>query len=181
MLNKLFTALFFVFCAAGIIYLALPNCDLPESLPDSIVSQEPADLETPSRRGYFTNNTRDEVLAWYGKEFSCVKFFGMKIPKILLNYPPEYAQTIIRDRTDIGWLQEYVYPLREGIYINGFAPIGKDGQAILSVEGQLWRQKIIIKHVQGSIWLREIVFIASALGIALLYRGFVKLFSNRAE
>lgn len=38
-------------------------------------------------------------------------FFGIKLPKLLLKYPPEYAQTIIRDRTDIGWLQEYVIPV----------------------------------------------------------------------
>lgn len=180
MFNKLIVVLFSVFCIAGIVYLALPNCDFPAQLPDSIASKEPADLETPLRRGYFTNYSRDEVLSWYDREFSCANILGIKIPKILLNYPPEYAQTIIRDRTDIGWLQEYVYPLREGIYINGYAPVGSYGQPTLTVDGTLWKQKIIVKHVPGNIWLREIVFVVSALGIASLYGEFVKLFSKHA-
>lgn len=181
MFNKLLVALFSIFCVVGVIYLALPNCDFPPPLPDAIVSQEPADLETPLRRGYFTNYSRDEVLSWYGTKFNCANLFGITFPKLLLNYPPEYAETIIRNRTDIGWLQEYVYPFREGIYINGYAPVDSFGQPVLTVNNLLWKQKIIIKHVHGNMWAREIIFIASMFGMAALYNEFIKLFKKRND
>lgn len=178
MFNKLLVVVFSVFCILGIAYLAFPNCDYPSPPPGVLKSQEPADLESPLRQGYFTNYSREEILSWYKEQFSCPSILGIKIPKLLLNYPPEYAQTIIRDRTDIGWLQEYVYPMREGIYINGFAPAGGDGQPILTVDGELWKQKIIVKQVSSNVWVRETLFVLSALGIVMIYRGYQKLFSK---
>lgn len=154
--------------------MALPDFSFPDPPPDSIVSQEPADLETPLRRGYFTDYSRQEVLDWYKKQFNHSSFLGIRLPTFLLNYPPENAQTIIRDQTGSTFLQEFTHPFRESVYINGFETKTADGHPVLFVEGKSWRQKIIIRQVPSSIWVREGLFALSILMIAIIYNSFEK-------
>jgi hypothetical protein len=72
-----------------------------------------------------------------------------------LNYPPEEAQTIIRDQTRSTFLEELVHPFRESIYINGFEP--KTEKDTINIEGRTWRQKIIIRYVPSLTIIRVIV------------------------
>ena len=181
MFKKILNIFYAIFCIAGILYLALPNYTFPEPPTDSIQSEEPADLETPLRRGYFTNHTREEVLAWYKQQFDRSSFMGIKLPTLLLNYPPENAQTIIRDQTGSTFLQEFAHPFRESIYINGFKPPSDNNRPIFFVGGKPWQQKIIIRYVPSSIWVREAVFIASALMIAVIYNAFEKSLRKKNE
>ena len=127
------------------IYIVLPSPKFPDSLPDALKSTEPADLETPLRRGYFTNATRDEVMEHYYNQFRGYR----------MNYPPEESGTIIRDQTHSTFLEEIVHPFRESIYISGFEP--KDTNMGLTVEGLPWRQKVIVKYVPSSLTIRLIV------------------------
>lgn len=123
-------------------YLALPNPDFPKSPPDSVQSMEPADTENALRRAYFTNYDRQQVLEWYKSEFK----------GYLLNYPPEDAQTIIRDQTRSTFLQEVVHPFRESVYINGFEP--PDPKDAININGTPWRQKITVRFVPSSFYIR---------------------------
>lgn len=161
--------------------MALPNYEFPEPPPDSIASQEPADLESPLRRGYFTNYSRAEVISWYENQFNHSSFLEIKLPTLILNYPPENAQTIIRDQTSSSYLQELAHPFRESVYINGFQPPSSNGLPAFNVEGKTWQQKIIIKYVPSNIWLREIIFIASAVMVIVIYNAHIKLFNKKHE
>lgn len=183
MFKKILTTLYIIFCLVGVVYLALPNYSFPKALPGSLKSQEPADLESPLRQGYFTNYTRAEVLAWYGAQFNHAKIFGfdIKLPTPLLNYPPEYAQTLIRDQTSSTFLQEYVHPFRESMYINGFEPKTSNNEPAFTVGGQTWKLKVIVRFVPSNIWIREIVFILSALALAVLYNAFEKTLIKKHE
>jgi hypothetical protein len=172
MFIKVLKVLFVAFSLLMIFYLALPNFSFPEPPPGSVQSQEPADLESPLRRGYFTNFTRAEVLAWYEAQFNHSSVLGIKLPTILLNYPPEEAQTLIRDQTGSTFLQEYVHPFREGLFINGFQPKTLGNQPHFYAEGNYYQLKIIIRYVPSSIWVREGVFILTAAMIIVVYRGF---------
>jgi hypothetical protein len=174
MFKKALKILFAVFCIVCVFYLALPNYSFPEPPPGSIQSQEPADLESPLRRGYFTNLTRAEVLAWYEKQFNHSSFYDLKLPTLLLNYPPENAQTLIRDQTGSTFLQEFVHPFRESEYINGFQPPSDKNRPIFFVEGKSWQLKIIVRQVPSSIWLREVIFLMSAAMIVIIYNAFEK-------
>ena len=156
-------------------YLALPNYSFPIPPPDSIQSEEPADLESPLRRGYFTNFERAEILSWYKTQFDHSSFLNLGLPTVLLNYPPENAQTLIRDQTGSTFLQEFAHPFRESFYINGFETPENYIKPIFFVGGQTWQQKIIIRFIPTSIWVRELVFIASAVMIAVVYNSFEKL------
>lgn len=159
---------FVIFCIGVIflLYLVLPNPEFPNPPADAIQSKEPGDSEDLSvRRAYFTNYTREEVIKHYKKEFN-------KVPTLRLNYPPEEAQTIIRDQTRSTFLEELAHPLRESIYINGFEP--KSEKDTITIEGSTWRQKIIIKQVNSNIVIRILVFMLSALVSILLIKQYAK-------
>lgn len=144
------------------IYLILPPPNFPDPLPDALQSKEPADLETPLRRGYFTNATREEVMEHY-----IVQFRGYR-----LNYPPEESGTIIRDQTHSTFLEEIVHPFRESIYISGYEP--KDTNKGLNVEGSSWRQKVIVKYVPSSLIIRIIVGLLIIISLPLVYKEWFK-------
>lgn len=181
MFRKILKVIFVFYCLAGFLYLALPDPSFPTPPPDSIKSLEPADLENPLRQGYFTNYSRDEVLDWYGKQFDHINIFGFdfKIPTPLLNYPPEYAQSLIRDQTSSTFLQEYVHPFRESIYINGFKPETKDNTPAFFVDGQKRDLKIIIRQVKSSVVVREILFILSSVMMIIIYLSIVQKSKKR--
>lgn len=140
--------LFAVFGMAFLIYLALPSPAFPSGLWDFKPSTEPSDQETPLRQGFYTNTTRDQLISHYKTEFK----WG-----IVLNYPPEDAQTLIRDQTKSNFLQEIVHPMRESIYVNGYKPEGGDF-------------KVIVKYVPSNVVVRLLIGLAT-LGVTWLLIG----------
>lgn len=166
-MKKILLILYSLFCLAFLLYLFLPNPDFPKAPPDSVQSREPADTETPLRRAYFTNFTRQEVLDWYRTQFG----YGY-----LLNYPPEDAQTIIRDQTRSTFLQEVVHPFRESIYINGFEP--KDPEDAINIDGVPWRQKIIVRFVPSNIIIRVSIGLTTLVLLFFLAREWYFTFNN---
>jgi len=149
-------------------YLILPNPPFPSPPSGSLQSNEPADTETPFRKAYFTDYSRQQVLDWYKSQFRSLTYLGFPVPSEELNYPPEEAQTIIRDQTRSTFLEELVHPLRESVYINGFEPTSpKD---VIIIQGRHYRQKITIKYVPSSSWLRILVFSGIVGATVILFR-----------
>ncbi len=142
-------------------YVLLPAPDFPLPPPDSLQSREPADSETPLRRAYFTNLTREEVMDWYLDQFK----WGYR-----LNYGPEESQSIIRDQTRSTFLEEIVHPFRESVFINGFEP--KEEKDKINIEGRPWRQKIIVRHVPSTSPIRLIVSTLTLVIILILVREY---------
>lgn len=147
-------------------YSLLPGPDFPESPKSFVKSPEPADLESPLRRGYYTNATRDEVLEYYQEKFTKSPFYLITIPTYRLNYPPEESQTLIRDQTQSTFLEEIVHPLRESLFISGFEP--KDGKREIRVEGKVYRQKVIVKYNTSNPEVRIIISLLIGFGVYLL-------------
>jgi hypothetical protein len=176
MVNKFIKAIYIIFCLAGIIYLAVPNYDFPKPPPDALQSQEPADTESPMRRSYFTDYTREQILEWYKSQFEVRTVVGIKIPAYLLNYPPEDAASIIRDQTRSTFLQEVVHPFRESIYINGFQ--AKSENDTILINNKVWLFKITIKYVPSNVWIREGLFLLAVAGTAVLYNLIIKIFKS---
>ena len=141
---------------AFIFYLSLPSPTFPEPPPDALQSNEPGDTETPLRRAYFTNYSREEVLAYYQNQLRRSKFLNIPMPTYRLNYPPEEAQTLIRDQTRSTFLEEIVHPFRESVFVNGFEP--KDPKDKIVIAGKQWRQKITVRLVPSHALSRLIVF-----------------------
>lgn len=145
-----------IFGVSFFVYLAKAAPDFPAPPPGSFQSVEDADIETPFRRAYFTNYTREQVIAHYKNQFRMSKI------TLELNYPPEDAQTLIRDQTRSVYLEELVHPFRESLYINGFIPqVAKDD---IWYKGVHYQEKITIKYVPSSFIVRTI-FALLSLGI----------------
>lgn len=162
-MNKLCKIAGIVISALFLVYLALPGPDFPAPPPDATQSEEKADTETSLRRAYFTNFPRQEVVDYYREAFGKGPL-GLALPSIRLNYPPEDAQTLIRDQTRSTFLEEIVHPFRESVYVNGFEP--KEKKDDVWYKGVDFRQKIIIKHHPSSVLVR---FPLGLLAIAATY------------
>ncbi len=164
---KAIVKILFTICSLiFIFYLFLPNPDFPDPPPDALQSNEPADTETSLRRAYFTNYNRQEVLAHYQKQLTKSNFLGFLLPTYRLNYPPEEAQTLIRDQTRSTFLEEIVHPLRESFFVNGFEP--KDPKDAILIEEKNWRQKITVRLVPSNTLARLAVSLAALFIIYLI-------------
>ena len=155
-----------IFALSLIAYVAMPDQGFPSQIPGSLQSLEPGDTETPLRKAYFTDLTREEVINHYKNEFSYM-------PTLRLNYPPEEAQTIIRDQTRSTFLEELVHPLRESIYINGFEP-SEQKDAII-IDKKQYRQKITVRYVPSSPVIRMLVALVTAISIYFIYIAYQKI------
>lgn len=132
-------------------YVIIPEPKFPNPPPGAAQSLEKADTESSLRRAYFTDFTREQLLTYYQGEFAN-SGWGISYPSYKLNYPPEDAQTLIRDQTRSTFLEEIVHPLRESLFVNGFEPkVAKDE---VWYKGIHYRQKIIIKYVPSNIVVR---------------------------
>ncbi len=159
-LRILYIAFSFIF----FIYLAIPAPEFPSPPSDSVQSQEEADTEIPLKRAYFTNFTRAEVMKHYVKEFGASSFLSIPLPTYRLNYPPEDAQTLIRDQTRSTSLEEIVHPFRESFFVNGFEPkVAKDE---IWYRGNHYLQKLTVKIYPSNVMVRL------TIGAAALVLGY---------
>lgn len=161
-MKRFFPATFFLLIyVVGLLYVLPQNRPFPGPPPDAVQSLELADVETPLRRAYFTNYTRDQVMAHYAAQMT-------QWPHLTLNYPPEDAQTIIRDQTRSWYLEELVQPLRQSVFVNGF--IAQKPQDDIWYKGVHYQQKITIRLAQSSRLSRFVIW---SLITALMYIVFI--------
>ncbi|MDD4027179.1 MAG: hypothetical protein PHO75_03235 [Candidatus Shapirobacteria bacterium] len=113
MIKKVIIFLFCCFNIFAIIYLISP-VPTPPDLVNSIKSDEPGDtVQLKNVSAYYTNMTRTEVMNFY-KAYYSGPF------RIIINHPPEKSKEIIKDTIQSYYLEEYVLPFKESLYINGF-------------------------------------------------------------
>lgn len=158
-MRVLIKGLYIILASFLFFYVLLPNPSFPDSPDNSLQSNEPADVETSLRRGYYTDLSREEVLKYYQNQLEKSAFLNVYLPTYRLNYPPEEAQVIIRDQTKSTFLEEIVHPFRETFYINGYEP--REPQNIIKVNGKIWRQKIIIRYVSSNTIARLSIILIS--------------------
>jgi hypothetical protein len=150
--------LFVLFSILLIVYVWPQSPPFPVPPPDALQSQELADTETTLRRAYFTNYTREQVVEHY------ISHFARDI-NLRLNYPPEDAQTLIRDQTRSYYLEELVHPMRESLFINGF--IAQSEKDDIWIAGKHWEEKITIRYIPTRRTWRVLVVIMT-MGILYL-------------
>lgn len=169
-MKKILIFAYSLFSVALIYYLALPNKEFPSPPPDSRQSEEPGDSEALNiRRAYFTDFNRQEVIDYYKEQFAY-------LPVLRLNYPPEEAQTLIRDQTRSTFLEEIVHPLRESVYINGFKPT--EAKDEIWYKGVHYEQKITVRYQTSPFWSRIIIYSLLLLTIPFIFRQYLLLFAQ---
>lgn len=157
-IKKFLYLLLILFASIFLLYILKPSPQFPSPPPGAVQSMEEADTESSLRRAYFTNYTREQVIAHYKNQFR------LKNLTLELNYPPEDAQTLIRDQTKSYYLEELVHPFRESLYINGFVPqVAKDD---IWYKGIHYQEKITIKYVPSNL-ISKLFMGALTLGIIL--------------
>jgi len=149
--------------------MTIASYPFPAPPPGALQSTEPADTESPLRRAYFTQYTREQVIAHYASQ---VKY----LPFVRLNYPPEEAQTIIRDQTRSWYLEELTHPLRDSLYINGFIP--QKAQDNIVINGKSYAEKITIKYVPTTLLMRLVVSFALLAAVYSLFVEWKKALSS---
>lgn len=113
MIKKIIILFLIIFNTLAVLYLISPTPNLND-LPDSIKSQEPGDtIQISNVSAYFTNLSRTEVINYYKANYN--GFFRIK-----LNHPPEKSKEVIKDTIQSYYLEEFVLPFKESLYINGF-------------------------------------------------------------
>lgn len=175
MIRKVVLTILVVFNLLALVYLITPAPILPD-LPYSIKSDEPGDtIQLKNVTAYYTNLTRTEVINFYKANYTG--------PIVLrLNHPPEKSKQIIRDTIQSYYLEEFILPYRESLFINGFEwekdVFTKPEKRIknkLFFKGKEYSAKITLKtfptpihHRLIAFYLTEIVILSSV--IILLHR-----------
>ncbi len=159
----------------GLIYLTLPAPKLPD-LSDSFRSQESGDTwQHPDQKAFYTQKSRSSVLKEIQTPFS-LSLLGLTLPSFRLNYPPEEAQTLVRDQTVSTYLEEIVHPLRESLFVNGNEPENAPKiRASHEVEGRYYFSKITLRPVYSALPSRfllwTLIFPASFLVLISLKKS----------
>lgn len=167
-------------------YMLLPGpnsiIDFP-ALPDSIKSNLEGDtIQVPNVSAYFSNNYRDFVTAYYYDSYR----ESTKVPfePLRLNYPPEFAYTAIKDQTQSTYLEEFVYPLRDSLFVNGLEPVEKDGTpryvggGRFEIDGRFVDTKVTLRFYPSSIPVRILVWFGINLSVAALFVISKKIFAK---
>jgi len=156
--------IFFIYII-GVIYLILPSPDTP-GLDNSFRSTEEGDTwQNPNQKGYYTDLTRHQVISQIQQKFS-LNIFGSGFLGFRLNYPPEEAQTIVRDQLKSNYLEEVIHPLRESLFINGWEPendpkmaqIPPSKRSSLIANGKIYQAKITLYPVFPNVFARLFIW-----------------------
>lgn len=119
-MKKIFPKLIFLI---GLVYILLPGPQRIEDfppIPGSIVSQLDGDTwQNPNIVAYFSDYDRKGITEFYRQAFNSKLF---SLPSIRVNHPPGNAKIFIRDQQESTFLEEYIYPLRGSLYVNGYEP-----------------------------------------------------------
>lgn len=183
MIKKIITGLIFL---TGLVYLLLPVPyssihDFP-ALPYSEKSREPGDTtQNPNNSAYYSYLRREEITNFYKNYYERLSIFGIKIPAIKLNHPPEYAYQYIKDQTTSTFLEEYTYPFRDSIFVNGYEPkvwhkIKKEENNFFAdtihINGKFYDSKTTLRYYPSDVVNRVIVYTLTWLFAYLLFKVF---------
>ena len=174
-MKKILFSFLIIFNLFAVWYLIIPLPQIPD-LNYAIKSDLPGDTtQLQNVTGYFTNLSRTEV----------INFYKANIPglfRIQLNHPPEKAKEIIKDTIQTYYLEEFVLPFKESVFINGYDwqkdVFTKPEKRIINkiiYHGIDYQSKITIKVFSTSIIQRFIGFFVTEISVLLIFYLFIKV------
>lgn len=146
-------------------------------LPQSTKSTLSGDtVEVPNVSAYFSDNYRSFVTKYYKNHFQYMT--KLPFPPIVLNHPPEYAFDYIKDQTQSTYLEEYVYPWRGRLFVNGLEPFDEktklpryEGAVKFETEGMLYETKVTLRYYPTPLWARMVVWFGVNIVVILLFKN----------
>lgn len=175
-MNKVLTIFLAFFNLLAVAYLSLPLPNIPK-LSNSVLSTLPGDTtQLVNVSGYFTNLSRTEVITFYKANLNGPL-------RIQLNHPPEKSKEVITDTIQSYYLEEFVFPFKGSVYINGydwqndvFTKPEKRIANKLIYNGVEYQSKITVKTYPTTLTQRLFGFFGSELlllAIFWCYRSFL--------
>ncbi|MCW1949040.1 MAG: hypothetical protein KIH89_001160 [Candidatus Shapirobacteria bacterium] len=177
MTKKILISIIIIFNIFTGFYLISPTPNLPD-LPNSAKSNLPGDTTQISNvSAYYTNMTRTEVMNFY-KAYYSGPF------RINLNHPPEKSKEIIVNTIQSYYLEEFVLPFKESIYINGFEwendvftkPESRSKNKLIYQDKE-YKAKITIRRFPTTLPKRFIAFFATEISFIttlFVFKSFIK-------
>lgn len=176
--------IFLIFSTALFVYMLWPGpskISQFKALPNSAKSTLSGDTtQIKNVSAYFSNDFRDFVTLFYLKNYQQLSIFPF--PPLRLNHPPEYSWVVIKKPTDTTYLEEFVYPLRDSIYVNGFERNRPDGTPIfygapkLEEGGKEYYTKATLRLYTSNFIIRIIVWAQIVISIFLIFKVGKKVF-----
>lgn len=169
----------------GLIYILFPGPssinDFPQ-LSNSLKSKEEGDTtQIPNVKAYYSFLRREEITKLYKDSYEKKSFGFLNIPAIKLNHPPEYAYTYVRDQLQSTFLEEYTYPLRDSLFVNGFdRKIYNDlihlehsfQNDTIHIDGVFYNSKTTLRFYPSSPLFRVLIYIGIWWALILLFSNF---------
>ncbi len=179
-------SVFVILFLVGLVYVCLPGLSSVEDfapLSPSIRSTQDGDTwQNKNIAAYYSDYNRREITRFYKNFFSKSLLFGIPLPVIALNHPPGMAYQYVRDQQESTFLEEYVFPLRESIFVNGYEPKVENDRFPerqrsfvgdhKSYNGIYFNSKTTLRYYPSSIFARISVYI----GIWMAGYVWLKLF-----
>jgi hypothetical protein len=89
-----------------------------------------------------------------------------------LNHPPEDAFSLIRDQTRSNYLEEFVHPLRESLFVSGFEPTKPSQQ--ININGVHYKSKVTVKLIPSTVSVRLTIFSLVIIAGIILTKHYVR-------
>ena len=178
----------------GLVYVLAPGptkvSDFP-SIPSSLKSDEPGDTYQVSNiAAFFSDFDREGINKFFKDAYRDNHFFGKIIPPINLSYPPEYARVVIRNEQVSTFLEEFVYPLRGSIFVNGYEPYIENEMKKrthnfvgdhIHIQGRYFVSKTTLRFYPADAFARIIVYLGIWLSIFALFELSKKVLVRKGE
>lgn len=173
----------------GLVYILIPGPSSVEDfapLPNSTRSDLDGDTwQNVNIAAYFSDFRRDYITKFYRNNLLSKHIFGGIIPPVSLNHPPEAAYQYIRDQQESYFLEEYLYPLRESLFVNGYDPLGVNtmynrAEQVGDVGNRYWfkekpyNTKTTLRYYPSSPFARGLVYLGIWASMLALYKIFIK-------
>lgn len=181
MIKKILFTILVLINTLLIIYLVSPVPKL-KPLPDSVLSTLPGDTtQLKNVTGYYTNLSRTEVMKFY-QSFYTSPFL------IRINHPPEKSKEIFRDTMQSYYLEEFIIPFKESLFINGyewekdvFTKPEKRVANKLIYNNITYQSKINTKIYPTNIFTRIILLFICETCIYLIYLCYKRFFNKHGQ
>lgn len=177
----------------GLIYVIAPeptSMDGFPPLPDSLKSDEPGDtVQVPNIAAYFSDLDRAKITGFYRDSYRNLQLFGWLFPPLGLNHPPEFSKQVVRDELTGTFLEEYIYPLRGSIFVNGYEPYIENEMKKrthnfigdhLHIKGRYFVSKTTLRFYPADLFGRIIVYLGIWLSVFALLEVYKKAFAKEA-
>ncbi|MFZ2153262.1 MAG: hypothetical protein WAV41_04445 [Microgenomates group bacterium] len=180
-MKKIIFSIIFTLNIFFVFYLITPLPQIPD-LANSQKSDLPGDTtQQKNISGYFTNLSRTEVITFYKANLNGPF-------RIQLNHPPEKSKQIIGDTTQSYYLEEFVFPFKGSVFINGFdwqkdvftRPEKRIANKLYYHDVE-YQSKITVKSFPTSLLQRIIFFVLGETILFLIYFSYRKFVIMRHE